>query len=356
MEDMAPTTPLGPDEIALLNSAFAMAPAWLQTELCQNVDVVYVDQDNLAPFGWSYWEVVDPNYNLNQKASTKTSGPGSGRGVFIAINRQVLNDSSASVYSLARRGLWELFKMTIITSDSRAQYLVDQIISGITATDDSSTGKSYPNEEAVLLLLAREMGFVTEHELAVQEAKANLPPGLLCTVDGNPTTFYAQSWSGYNNSQPEEARIHGIGSQRHDQATYSNTPPPPTVKKIANEASGNPGSAIRDMKLIYGTSTSTAASFQPEWADLLAAQAPIEDFVETYMLDAMSEAQDPNNHNNPLMIGSQVDFTDGTSSWDLIANPPAKAQYNPKAYLRAKMLCLGDDKSGLIKTLNVLPP
>jgi hypothetical protein len=105
------------------------------------------------------------------------------------------------------------------------------------------------------------------------------------------------------------------------------------------------------MKLIYGTSTSTAASFQPEWADLLAAQAPIEDFVETYVLDAMSNAKDPKNPGSLLMKNFYVVFQDKTSSRDLIAYPPA--DISP---LGIKMQCLNDPKNGLIVQLQQLQP
>jgi hypothetical protein len=356
MVDPAPSTPLSPAEIDLLNSAFAMAPVWLQTALCRNVDFVYVDQDDQAPYGWSYWEEA-VLFQYAPLANPPNNGPGSGHGVFIAINRKVLDDTTASGDSLAKLGLQILFASTFGNGTSappqalaQGKIVVDQIITDIPTPDDGQGNSA--RAEGLLFLLAREMGFVTEHELVVQGGTL---PYLTCAVDGKSTMFYDQSWQGYNNWKPEYDNTHAIGSQRHDRATPKNPPLPPTANQIVTDAGqyappAIPANAISAMKQVYGTST----GFQPEWVDLLAAQAPIEDFVETYALDVMWKATDPKvvNGNNTLMTGFHVLFTDNTSSWDPIAHPP---ENDLQGILRAKMKCLNDPTYGLIVQLQPLP-
>jgi hypothetical protein len=270
--------------------------------------------------------------------------------VFIGISQSVLRNS-VSVDDLAKLSLQQMFKNSGSVHDSAAaSALVKEIVLDIPAKDNGSV--NYAAAEGLMLLLARETGFVVEHELALAQQSS---AGLQCKIGGISTTFYGQSWKGYDKPTPEEGYIHVIGMKSWNSGVTPKRPPP-TAQQIATEAQQGgspPTNAIRDMTTIYGPSTSTPkdTKLTPEWVDIVATQAPIEDFVETYVLDAMSNAKDPKNPGSLLMKNFYVVFQDKTSSRDLIAYPPA--DISP---LGIKMQCLNDPKNGLIVQLQQLQP
>ena len=262
-----------------LENAWDIAPKYLQDALCEDVDWVFIDPDNQAPWGWSYWEEA----TLNQ-GSGGGNGLNTGNGVFIAIGANLLaavqGTSPLTVSQLEFDLVRRLFttatpKLFDTGAGKRIQVTVSNPGSG------TATG-----QETVLSVLAREMGFVTEHELT--RRAGSFPP---CVANQNATfnnSFYNTSWSSWEKQyhlKPELGRIHTFGKQTGG-LTPKNTWP--TLSYILNEMSpASAAAAIKDVEGIYeGTSTNPS-----EWADFLAYRAPIEDFVETFRLWALYNAE-----------------------------------------------------------------
>jgi hypothetical protein len=113
------------------------------------------------------------------------------------------------------------------------------------------------------------------------------------------------------------------------------------IKRIATSRAGQRDLAGIDyIKTIYGTSQSIA--FNPAWANLLATEAPFEDFVETYKLVALAAS-------TAQITSIVLDFADGTSSNNVLNNLKVS-----KSTLLKKANCLVGS-GGLTGQLLLLP-
>jgi len=287
----------------LLDEAYGLAPSWLQTALCRNVDVVYVDQDSHEPLGWSYWEVISLGQSSTTPPDPNNPAVGSGKGVYIAVNQKILDDTNATIDKLEARDL-----RALLTTGYK------DVVRDVAVTDTQVNPSNVDTRaKAVLLILAREMGFVTEHELAVQSTPPAVPK---C----NGSTFYSYApWTGDSGNpppaQPDLGRVHRLGD-----ATLGIKPNRQgfivenIIKRIATPHAGLRGpTAISDMKNIYGPLPEGVGTFNPAWADLLATEAPIEDFVETYKLVALADS-------NTKITSIVLQYPDNTSSYNILDN------------------------------------
>ncbi len=310
----------------IIDAAYNLAPDYLQHALCQNVDVVYVDPDHQSPLGWSYWEEQQLGQMDNSSPDASYPAVGSGKGVYIAISTKIL-DKQPRLKHLEKEGLRGLLTTSY-----------QKIIKDVNITDNSGGVAEKLAAEAVLFVLAREMAFAAEHQLVLYGGL----PSLACTGG---KSFYNISWNNYTDLQPDLGKIHRLGDQKTGSGVTPIDNNLPSIRRIINDSAtyavNQPAiDAINDLKYVYGASDDS--NFKPEWASLLATVAPIEDFVTTYTVVALSRSK-------AGIDNIKLDFRDGESSKNVIQNITID-----KSKLKAKSDCL-TGVNGLNNQLALLP-
>jgi hypothetical protein len=280
--DMTDSIP--PNQTQVLAAAWDIAPTYLQQALCNDVDWVFIDQDNQAPLGWSYWEESKLGQVVN---ASQTHGPGSGNGVFIAVSQQLLTRAQPATGSSSLLPIGQLeFDVVRRLFTTATPQIIDKTNKIQVTVNDLGTGTTL-GRETVLSVLAREMGFVTDHVLTRAAGAGNFP---LCTADATQAftnSFYGFSWNSFN-QEPEIGRIHALGEQTQGPTAQR---PPKSLALILSTVRGGSASDV-STAVGYVEGVYEGNLYYPlEWADFLASQAPIEDFVETFRLFALYNAE-----------------------------------------------------------------
>jgi hypothetical protein len=260
-------------------AAFEAMPSYLQTFLCTQINVMFVDSDNQAPMGWSFWETSF--LQLGAQSVKQLQGVGQGR--FIAVGARLWEQGSAysqiSLPNLERQILQRL----LLATEGKIFYEppVTIIPDEPTSTLPSGTG---PGKSALIAIIAREAGFVFEFE---QE------PVKYWTDCGSPQSgFYDISWQKFPVDRPEQGSIHYFG--RHSSYFQHLTSDVPPIEEIQDASIQ---SQVKTLKSVYGV-TST-----PEFVNLLATVSPYDDFVETFRLKVLKD----------YGLAMNVKFANGTS-------------------------------------------
>ena len=264
-----------------LADAFDAAPLYLAAALCDPrlVQYVYIDKQNPTPFGWSYWEVRDP--------SLPEGGQADGTGRFIAVGSSLWNPQPESLANFETGILRKLLKV-----DPGPVY-GEVTIS--TRSDPAATGRRDPL--TLIAVLAREVGLM----INFQDKVAVTP---IC--DGR--LFQSISWKPIRHFS-EVGHIHLLGEE-NDPAFVQHLRPskrPSDIRQFFRDVFPVDTTAAADaLAQIYGVvperhrrdGNGAATERQDiarrtglvDWADLLAAATPDDDFVETYRMIALSDA------------------------------------------------------------------
>lgn len=259
-------SPVNPAYASDFAAAFAAAPPFLRQELCNDLNYVFVDQGNQGDvLGWAFWEV---------------SGQGNGAGRWIAIQESFWN---AKPPQITRPPL-----STLETNILHELLLYNQPPSQPPFYMVAPSQDTWTN--ALIALMAHEMGHVLYYEKCDQQN--------LCDQ------FLNHGWKDRGKRPP----IHKFGDPFDDAPNPVPGGPPmppnpvgsePSLKQVQGDFKSHPNDP-KKLKWIYGIN-----SFGPGrpnkiiWADLLAVEAPDEDFVETYELMVLDR----------LLDGLKVQFT-----------------------------------------------
>jgi hypothetical protein len=241
--------------VADINSAFILAPSPFQSDLC-TLDKVYIDTDpdvEHKPLVWG----------LRERAR--------GGLTHVGINQQVLT-------ALPANGAYTYYENFILNGLLTSRLQVRRPINprnhdwplpdfNYTSADEDTRAM------AILAILAHEMGHVIWWERLLENQQCNY--------------IYFYRFSGWTDYK--------IGHGFHDFGKDVNlrTADPPDIYQVLRDLYGQPphpipnlGMAARDLFQIYSG----------EWASLFATVSLDEDFIETYKLWTLTQAQSPLKH------------------------------------------------------------
>ncbi len=236
--------------------------------------------------GWAYWE-------------EGSQGQGNGVGRFIALSQSLWTPPGFGVAGLEERFASHL--------------LPNGVVTGVTAVPPDPGPTSGPTNQALLLILAREAGFVLER---------NLDAGVLGYRCSPKPTFSEYSWS--SNPPAKPAYLGQIRYFGHEQtfAHHLNSLLPTSQDINRNILQRHSPQLHEDIERIYGV---LSVMPNPEFVDLIVAWGPDQDFISLFGKSMLTEL-------TPPVTQLRVTFNDGNSA-DEIANLKKPA-------LSAKEVCL----------------
>lgn len=234
-------------------AAFDLAPPYLKTALCQDVDDVFLDLKNRvkngAPFGWAFWEVPpDQDQGLRR---------------YIAVGGALwTTNPDGTQFGLSDL---EMLILNQLLPNTQGKLFDGVEVSGLAAAN--------PRLAALLAVLAREVGLILSND-------AVWPKGSCDSDFGN------ISWSG--NVRP----VKGVIQLLHDQVPSGdpNTQrrgKSPSPSEILTLFQRSPVAGEQALARIYGAGPATG---NVEWADLLADALPTDDVAETYRMMVLRDA------------------------------------------------------------------
>lgn len=258
-----PDGPISNADTALLQHVFQLAPGWFQSELCNKVDTIFVDENPYEgnnEFGWAFWEASSPPQGTGQRR-------------FVGISQAALQDSNLSLAGSENGIILSLLKAGIPTK-----------YPSITASF-SNGGKDGP-AWAILAILAHEMGHLFWHDYC--DHAENQSNQRAC-FDG----FHKYGWE----------TVGGRWNLRHFGA-----PIPGAKHKVSAfdnwQVEEQPYPVLR--RLYEG----------PTFASLFAVVAPDEDLAETYKFVVLRDARDapvPPQTSSPQLTSLAIGFNEGSA-------------------------------------------
>ena len=258
--------PLPDTAVTDIHAAFAVAPSFFKTELC-NLSNIYIDTivGSVNPIAWGIWERLypdppDPNVPRIKEIgisalvwSTLKTAAAEGKAPYSVYENYILAALLTPPPPIATQ--W-MNGNSNTTPDNALFY---------TASPDPAP--TTPNEMAILGILAHEMGHIIWWEKRVRDKK--------CSVSGLKDYFHKYSWS---------ANQVAHGFHRFGRETLGNrTKDRPDNEDVASDLHYGDypyANADQFLKTIYNG----------EWASLFATVSPDEDFVETYKLWVLTDA------------------------------------------------------------------
>jgi hypothetical protein len=243
-------------------AAFKAAPPFLQQELCNNLNYVFVDQGNQGDvIGWAFWEV---------------SGQDNGAGRWIAIPDEFFQAGPARTTPITNAPL-HVIETVILhqlllppTSITPLPTNTPPVYSVVPTSHDT---QAY----GLLSLMAHEMGHILYYEKCEQPPVPSRSQSLCNTV--------LTGWHDRGVRPPIHKFKTGFDDSSPSSGPPSHVPGEPSLKEVIDDFqlhSNDP----KKLRWIYGLSPNGNIF----WADLFAAVAADEDFVETYKIWVLKNA------------------------------------------------------------------
>lgn len=289
-------------ESDLLRRAFELAPRWLQFNLCNQVNFVFVDPNQYrgnAEFGWAFWESSDPAQTQNGKNHSLAR--------FVGVSRAALEDKSLTLGQSETHIVQSLLGNPAAASPVRVIARISQgYTSGAQDTDNAAW--------AVLAILAHEMGHMFWHDVC--DGDSNQRDQKRCFAH-----FHKYSWQNVG----DHWTLRTFGEKIPAAAQLRDDIVPGLQR-------GRVSSAALE-RLYAGKGTPV------RWAGLFATIAPDEDIAETYKYLALTDQSDPDRPRVTSLI-VQGDSWSG----DIVANLGrqdlcAKVQFIRTSLLQPALPC-----------------
>jgi hypothetical protein len=265
--------------------AFKAAPPFLQQELCNNLNYVFVDQSNQGDvIGWAFWEMP---------------GQDNGAGRWIAIPDAFFTSGTAGTTPITNASLH------VIETVILHQLLVTPTSTALSTNTLPVYSVVPPSQDTqangLLSLMAHEMGHVLYFEKCDLPRPSPPRPGPC-------DTFLNSGWRNQGVRPP----IHKFKDPFN--GSPSHVLGEPSLDEVSQDfQQGDP----EKLRRIYGLRPGNKIV----WADLFAEVAPDEDFVETYKLLVLKNVNTAPGITAPKITGLTVQFTTSpTDSADIIAN------------------------------------
>ena len=281
-----------------LAAAFNLAPIYLKKVLCNEINYILIDPrtdyGSQLFLGWAYWE-------------EESQDQGNGAGRFIALSQNLWKTTPG-------------FGVAELEEQFASRLLPNGVVTGVTAEPPDPRPTSGPTTRALLLILAREAGFVLER---------NLDAGVLGYHCSPKPTFSEYSWS--SNPPTKPAYLGQIRYFGHEQTFAHHLNPLLATSQDINRDIQDINRDIlqrrspqlhEHIERIYGV---LSVMPNPEFVDLIAAWGPDQDFISLFGKSMLTEL-------TPPVTQLRVTFNDGKSA-DEIANLKKPA-------LSAKQVCL----------------
>lgn len=275
------------DVATAMAAAWSAAPQSIQVMLCnlaKGTDPsgtpitsgVFVDKNDSAPFGWSFWEVPE------QK-------DGSGR--YIAVNLKLWGGTA----NVDLQSIETLILTHLLGSNAKPDLVGEIMVQPVTPNSEtySSSGNnpaSYqyshgPTNYALMAILARELALMIYHDkVGVQKDVSGSEPSAplsICGTSPNQIPFSSYSWT-TDSLFSELGHIHMLGEEVNPAymfaKNFGSDYLPSQLRKSPRQF---PNPSADRLRTIY-----TGKSNSPEWAGLLALTTPYDDFAETFRLVA----------------------------------------------------------------------
>jgi hypothetical protein len=259
------------EETKLLAQAFNLAPQWLQFQLCNQVNFVFVDPNQYqanSEFGWAFWESSDPKQTQNSQNHSQAR--------FIGIAQAALDDKNITLSSSETRVL-----QILLGNPGSAP----TVTASFTAGTDSAAW-------AVLAILAHEMGHLFWHDVC--DGDSNQRDQRRCG------SFHKHGWQNVG----DHWTLREFGAPIPNAKHYPLVDDSVSIMKQTQP----PFPALK--RLYAGRNSVT------RWVDLFAAVAPDEDVAETYKLAALTDSSDAN---RPRLAALTVSYGDNWNG-DIVAN------------------------------------
>jgi hypothetical protein len=243
------------NESDLLRRAFELAPPWLQFQLCNQVNFVFVDPNQYpgnAEFGWAFWESSDPAQSQNGKNHSLAR--------FIGISRAALEDKNLTLSQSETHIVQSLLPNTAV-SPVRVSARITRGYMGDAQETDSAAW-------AVLGILAHEMGHMFWHDVC--DGDSNQRDQRRCYAH-----FHRYGWQNVGDHWTLRTFGQRIPAASQLRADF-----------VAGVERGRISPAA--LQRLY-----TGSDGPVRWANLFATVAPDEDIAETYKYLALTDAVDP---------------------------------------------------------------
>jgi hypothetical protein len=325
--------PLSPQMITDINAAFANAPVPVQNDLCA-LSGIFIDTSSCQNGAINPCNNINPNLPPVSWGYRSTNRNGDAGSMYIAIPASlwlIANTTAISFSSYEEMVLQYFAKLANPTWGSPAEPLPTiYSVNYNNATTDLGQNISWPT---VLVALSHELGHVKFNYTIHQQNNygqhysfGSLQP---CYINSTHSSMIADFFSGwYDSSKPKKLVPPGskgywrqFNHQDNDDSNnYVEHSAAPFLADLSDPRQ-NPN------PLLYTLYSDTS---QP-WASLWGAWSPDEDFVETYVLYALSA----NVTSLKISIG-------GNSPYDVIGGITVSTGTVPKQTLYGKMQCLAN--------------
>jgi hypothetical protein len=248
-----------------LKRALDLAPRSLKDYICLNLNYIYIDQDKANPGAWAFWEL-----QASQATDAPFADQGQGLGRWIALSADLWagTDGNPSTFADYETGklhstLWDLATpKTDQKPKTEHQYPTHQTAPAVA---DPTTG-----DLGLLAVIAHEVGHVVYFQYCQR-------PPQTCTA-----LFHSYNWLTITNPNRTRQRAVPFKSWtnwRSDRDRH--------LDKLAAQWIKTPDQASQLFDL-YGYGAADA-----NWASLLAATAPDEEFVELFEFLIVRNATTP---------------------------------------------------------------
>ncbi len=302
-----------------LENAFQLAPHAFRNHLCA-LDGIYINGIKCSDFNGCFAN----SWGYRTKNKQK----------YIAISAGLWSADRLLPYPGYSSYVYHLYETDVLNSvlgfGSSVSYR-PQYASANSAADNF--------DMTILAALAHEMGHVRWYHLLnpSDPGGSNYEPKSFCVgTDGS--TFFSNSWATVK-KPPAWRKLLTRAARRADYADKHLEPP--QMKEIDDDLASN---------LMLQASNLIDQIFQPAapWASFFAATAPDEDFVETYKLHVLLNAQVISALNEGPLTSLKIQINDGLNRFytedipEAYTNPP---DHSNKSLLDAKLKCIGKSNS-----------